>query len=960
MASLYRKLQRRSMRLEGVTRRRGGPRGSVHRAYCRCQTSQIASKTAGVQGGFVPDFDDGNDVLADETVAEAMRRGVFSVEGTAIKYRLGHERTERWTDPEERVRAYVVAYLVVQKGYPSDRIKLEVTVPRRTPSDRADVVVYRDDELDYPYLVVECKSAGQAPQDRLQGVEQAFGNATGLEAPFVLYDDGGESQLFVRGPATGYAPLERIENRRGGRGNLPEQYGDVPVYALVAGSADDIVAPTTVTLEARIRRAHALIWAGGRRDPLQAFDEWSKLLFAKVADERTTPTGQPRRFQIGALETSATVATRIHRLFAQARQTDPSIFPPNSFITLPDSKIVGVVRALQEIAFTRTDVDTIGQAFEQFFGSIFRGGLGQYFTMRQLARFSVAFLDIGPEDFVLDPTAGSGGFLLEALLQVWHRVDQDFAGQPADLVQRRKTDFALQHVFGVEIHEILSRICKINLLLHHDGHTNIEANRSFLDSTFQNPRLARDGERFTCIVGNPPFGTDIKVGDDEQLGTTPFRSFVLSRGFNKVDSEQLIVERCVEMLQGQGRFGLILPDGTLNNQGIRSNAPQLRAFLARRGRFLGIVSLPDHAFRKSGAQNKTSILFFEKFAAGEQRLIDRHLDRLISEGIPADEAIAEAFQNTGMDYRVFLGEADQVGYTASGVMCDANDLYTGAGAGHVTSVQEGTILGEYRRFKQDEDAYEGSTSPDTAAVWFSELWRAHSSHRLDPKYHLFKLRETTELPHTWVQARVGDVMHRRAVPEDFEGREDDLFTVMTISQQGEIRRREEGKGHNPPEWRGSYFKGSPGDWYSAQTGDVVFSSIDLWKGCISIVPDEFDGALVSSEFPIYQVTDARLSPQFLQALLRSRFFQRAFRAITTGHSNRRRTQQADFEDIEVAFPPDTAAQVEIVARISDAREQVREWSGELRSAVMQFNNLIDGRGDQELPPVEFDDAPEER
>ena len=75
--------------------------------------------------------------------------------------------------------------------------------------------------------------------------------------------------------------------------------------------------------------------------------------------------------------------------------------------------------------------------------------------------------------------------------------------------ERVKTDFALGHVFGIEIHEILARICKINLLLHHDGHTNIEADRSCLDDTFLNPRLNNPDARFSKIVGNPPFGDQV-------------------------------------------------------------------------------------------------------------------------------------------------------------------------------------------------------------------------------------------------------------------------------------------------------------------------------------------------------------------------------------------------------------------------------------------------------------------
>jgi type I restriction enzyme M protein len=44
-----------------------------------------------------------------------------------------------------------------------------------------------------------------------------------------------------------------------------------------------------------------------------------------------------------------------------------------------------VVECLQDVSFVLTDVDVIGAAFESFFGSVFRGELGQYFTMRLLA-----------------------------------------------------------------------------------------------------------------------------------------------------------------------------------------------------------------------------------------------------------------------------------------------------------------------------------------------------------------------------------------------------------------------------------------------------------------------------------------------------------------------------------------------------------------------------------------------
>jgi type I restriction enzyme M protein len=66
--------------------------------------------------------------------------------------------TERYADPEEQVRAEFWAELIYRNGYEPARIGVEITVPDRTPSDRADLVVFRDDERKKPYAVIECKA----------------------------------------------------------------------------------------------------------------------------------------------------------------------------------------------------------------------------------------------------------------------------------------------------------------------------------------------------------------------------------------------------------------------------------------------------------------------------------------------------------------------------------------------------------------------------------------------------------------------------------------------------------------------------------------------------------------------------------------------------------------------------------------------------------------------------------
>lgn len=881
----------------------------------------------------------------DPLIIDAINRNLIEINKDRVTYNINQKKSYNWTDPEEWTRAYTIAFLVLVKSYTPQCIRTEVTVPRRTPEDFADIVVYKEERCITPYLVIENKKERISQRERTQAIEQLFGNANSLRASIALFDNNVESVFF---DVENYPSTERVENVKGSRDIVPVQYGNVPEYTYIAGPGNHDISPATAkVLESRVKRAHSIIWAGGKRDPLLSFDEWSKLMLAKVEDERHTPNNAPRQFQVGTNETYVAVASRIHSLFKQACRSDPTIFPENIVINLPDRKIVEVVRALQSICITDTSVDNIGKAFEIFFGSVFRGELGQYFTMRPLARFTVAMLDINHSQYVVDITCGSGGFLLEVLLQVWNKIDRDFAGRSE--LNRIKNDFALQQVYGIEIHDILARICKINLLLHHDGHTNIEGDRSCLDTYFTKPRLQRYRENFNVVVGNLPFGDTVVDGDEDQLGKNSLSNFIVAQNRSQVPSEHIMLEKAVEMLEDDGVLGIILPDGVFNNQGEQSNCPQVRKYLVTHGTILAVISLPDYAFRKSGAQNKTSILFFQKFNYDKRVLFDDTHDTAIAAGDTEDEATRKAL--SAVRYKMFMAEANYIGYSSTGALTDRNDLYSGSAGGHLDDDQSGTILGEYRCFKNDPLSYLPD-SKDCIAIDICEVWDAHTSHRIDPKYHIFKAQERQLRPAGWKSKKIYELMIRREEIVRPEENPDEPVVVMTLSQTGDIRAREAGKGKNPPEWLGMYFEDSPSTWFNAHSGDVVFSAIDLWKGCISVVPKKFDRALVTKEFPIYQMLTDEIEPEFLATLLRSRYYQKAFRAITTGHSNRRRTQTSDFESIEVCYPPDKQTQKALIEDVLKAKKAQKAASNLLRDAIFKFSNIIDGRGDEEFEVTE--------
>lgn len=199
-----------------------------------------------------------------------------------------------------------------------------------------------------------------------------------------------------------------------------------------------------------------------------------------------------------------------------------------------------------------------------------------------------------------------------------------------------------------------------------------------------------------------------------------------------------------------------------------------------------------------------------------------------------------------------MAEAQFIGYTPTGILSDKNDLYKGSEGGHLDDNQTGTILGEYRKFENNPLSYTPGMQ-DCYAFDIVDVWSAHPSHRLDPKYHLFKVQENQNLPEGWICKKLSTLMERREEQVHPEYTPEEYVKVMTLSQTGDIRARAAGKGKNPPEWLGMYFEDSPSKWYRAYQNDVVFSSIDLWKGCISVVGEEFDGAIVTKEYPIYRM-----------------------------------------------------------------------------------------------------------
>jgi len=377
------------------------------------------------------------------------------------------------------------------------------------------------------------------------------------------------------------------------------------------------------------QKCHDSIWEGGKRDPASAFDEFSKILMVKIYDERFTPTDKKYQIQVFVNDTKTMVANRVKTIYENVKRRNKDVF--NKDIELPDKIIFEVVKCLQGISLRGTDIDIKGRAFEKFLGKVFRDEYGQYFTPRDVVRFMVSVLNPTEDDIIIDPACGSGGFLLYSMISVLETISTKYKNDQ-DSIARIGWEFAHKQIFGIEINDRIARIAMMDMIIHEDGHSNIECCNALSDfSSFD--RIREIGpDKFSIILTNPPFGS---VVSDKNILT----NFKLTNKKERQKTEILFIERCIDLLCEGGRLGIVLPDSILNNLTLQ----YVRDFIMKNSRILAIVSLPQHAFVPSGAGVKSSLVFVEKR------------------------------KNLLSNYEVFMGIANHIGFDSRGEK-DTNDL----------------------------------------------------------------------------------------------------------------------------------------------------------------------------------------------------------------------------------------------------------------------------------------------
>ncbi len=362
-----------------------------------------------------------------------------------------------------------------------------------------------------------------------------------------------------------------------------------------------------------------VFWTGGITNPLMVIEQFTYLLFIKGLDDRQneleadalilgieaekifTDNQQELRwsnfkqkpskemYEIFT-DTKKGVFHFIKNLHANKNSAFAKYMDDAIFMIPTPEMLEKIVTAIDKLKMEGSDDK--GDLYEHLLSKVATSGTnGQFRTPRHIIDMMVKMMQPTPQDIIIDPAAGSGGFLVASGDYLNNNCKELFDKE------KLKDHYHNDMFFGFDMDRTMLRIGAMNMMLHGVENPNIEYRDSLSDQN-----SGRD--ICTLILANPPFkgSLDYDSVSPDLLKMTKTKK-----------TELLFIALMLGMLKTGGRCATIVPDGVLFGS---SNAhKKLRKEIVEKHNLKGIISMPSGVF-KPYAGVSTAVLIFEKTGIG--------------------------------------------------------------------------------------------------------------------------------------------------------------------------------------------------------------------------------------------------------------------------------------------------------------------------------------------------------
>lgn len=244
-----------------------------------------------------------------------------------------------------------------------------------------------------------------------------------------------------------------------------------------------------------------------------------------------------------------------------------------------------VINKLNEIDFTKSeDKHIFGNIYESILQELRdAGNKGEYYTPRAVTQLMTQMTNPKLGEKVLDPAAGTGGFLTAAIDHI-----------RGHYVKTVDEEVILQtSITGWELKPVAYVLGLTNLILHEIDVPDYH----YIDSLKKEYNSIGKKDQVDVILANPPFGASIADGVETNFPAT----------YRCKESADLFVILMLQLLKPNGRCAIVLPDGSITGEGVKA---RIREKLLTDCNLHTIVRLPQSTFFP--ATVSTNLLFFEK------------------------------------------------------------------------------------------------------------------------------------------------------------------------------------------------------------------------------------------------------------------------------------------------------------------------------------------------------------
>lgn len=244
-----------------------------------------------------------------------------------------------------------------------------------------------------------------------------------------------------------------------------------------------------------------------------------------------------------------------------------------------------VINKLNEVDFNNSDDKHIfGNIYESILQELRdAGNKGEYYTPRAVTQFMTQMTNPSLGEKVLDPAAGTGGFLSAAI----DHIRENYVNTVDDehILQKSITGWELKPVAYV--------LGLTNLILHEIDVPDYH----YIDSLKKEYNSIGKKDQVDVILANPPFGASIAEGVESNFPSS----------FRCRESADLFVVLMLKLLNHNGRAAIILPDGCIKGEGVKA---RIHKKLLTECNLHTIIRMPTSTFFPAAV--RTNLLFFEK------------------------------------------------------------------------------------------------------------------------------------------------------------------------------------------------------------------------------------------------------------------------------------------------------------------------------------------------------------